>query len=295
MAAPTHQDTRAGIIQLVRPAYDQGKPLAPDATHAAPSPPPKPQVNPSAARVKQRRPDWEAIQRLYEAGLLTLREIAATQNGTVTHQGIAKRAKTNDWARDLSSRIKVATDRKLNQAVADAYKVAKAVAKEEEAKETVDKKLPKSVAERHSEIVAIVSANAEKKEESDVVLIEAMSTAIMRVRFEHRTRINRFNAQLERMFLEVEASQSMLPELRVLGDLLEKPDERGIDKLNELYRKVLDFPGRTRALKDMADVLGTLIKLEREAWSLDTAPQDADGGRQSLPIRFVQAVERVEE
>ena len=38
-----------------------------------------------------KQPDWEAIERAYRAGLLSIREIASTQG--ITHGAINKRAK----------------------------------------------------------------------------------------------------------------------------------------------------------------------------------------------------------
>jgi len=47
--------------------------------------------------------DWEAIERDYRAGLLSIREIAVRHG--CTHTAINRRAKVRDWERDLKPKI----------------------------------------------------------------------------------------------------------------------------------------------------------------------------------------------
>jgi hypothetical protein len=63
--------------------------------------------------------DWEAIQREYRAGLLSVREIAARHN--VNHALIIRRAKRypNQWQRDLTKRVRKAVERKIVAKVTD--------------------------------------------------------------------------------------------------------------------------------------------------------------------------------
>ncbi|MFJ2526211.1 hypothetical protein ACIOWB_24105 [Pseudomonas capeferrum] len=57
------------------------------------------------------QPDWEAIERAYRAGLLSVRAIA-DGNG-VTEGAVRKRAKKEGWARDLANQVKTAARDKL--------------------------------------------------------------------------------------------------------------------------------------------------------------------------------------
>ena len=54
-----------------------------------------------------------------------------------------------------------------------------------------------------------------------------------------------------------------------LGELLACPDERGQDKLGEIYRKAMSLPSRVGVLKQITETLAMLIKLEREAFGID--------------------------
>jgi len=48
-----------------------------------------------------------------------------------------------------------------------------------------------------------------------------------------------------------------------------EPDDKGYDKLNEIYHKVISMPGRVKSMKDLSDTLKTLIGLERQAYDID--------------------------
>jgi hypothetical protein len=72
---------------------------------------------------KRQRADWQAVERDYRTGLMTLRELAEKHG--CSHQAISKRAGKHEWAQDLSPAIRAATAAKLVQ-----HEVAKEVAKE---------------------------------------------------------------------------------------------------------------------------------------------------------------------
>ena len=62
---------------------------------------------------KQKRtpPDWEAIEREYRAGQLSIRQIAA--NHGVTHGGVRKRAANEGWTRDLTEKVQQAVKQRV--------------------------------------------------------------------------------------------------------------------------------------------------------------------------------------
>jgi len=61
------------------------------------------------------QPDWEAIERAYRAGLLSVRAIGESHG--VNHATILKRAKKEDWRRDLTDQVRAATKQKVTTAV----------------------------------------------------------------------------------------------------------------------------------------------------------------------------------
>lgn len=58
-----------------------------------------------------KKPDWEAIEGAYRAGQLSIRNIADKHG--VSEGAVRKRAKRNDWQRDLTDKVKGAVRQKL--------------------------------------------------------------------------------------------------------------------------------------------------------------------------------------
>ena len=190
-------------------------------------------------------PDWERIELDYRAGIKTLRQIA-DENG-ITHGAINKRAKRDGWERDLSEKI---------QSKADAL-VSKALVSKPVSTET-------KVAERQ-----IVDANAQ---------------AVADVRLAHRRDINRArrltNALLDE--LEKQTDPDTLVLLDELGELLRNPDDKGLDKLNDLYRKVIELPERSKTMKVLAESLQKLVDMERQAFGMDKEAEKKSDALESL-------------
>lgn len=175
-------------------------------------------------------PDWEAIESAYRAGLMSIREIAS-QHG-ITHGAINKRAKRDGWERDLKAKIKAKAD-----ALVSKREVSKQVSTE--------------------------TATNER------ILIEANAEVIANVRMEHRGDIRRARNIASSLFGELEAECADVGALEQLGELMLSPDDKGQDKLNEIYHKVISMPGRVKSMKDLSDTLKTLIGLERQAYDID--------------------------
>ncbi|HCT8847549.1 TPA: hypothetical protein OUA85_004181 [Enterobacter roggenkampii] len=176
------------------------------------------------------KPDWEAIESAYRAGVLSVRELAGKYG--ISHQAISKRAKKDGWERDLKAKV---------QAKADAL-----VAKREVARQ-----------------VATESTISERQ------LIEATAEVIATVRMEHRGDIRRARELTNMLFDELAGECGDVAALEMLGDLMRREDDKGQDKLNDLYHKIISLPSRVKSMKDLSDSLKTLIGLEREAYSIE--------------------------
>ncbi|MCE9887876.1 hypothetical protein LZ634_04010 [Kluyvera intermedia] len=181
------------------------------------------------------KPDWEAIETAYRAGVMSLREIAS-QHG-ISEGAIRKRAKRDDWSRDLNAKVKERADDLVRKA-----EVRKQV---------------------RSETVL-----------SERVLIEATAEAIATVRMEHRGDIRRARTLANALFDELEAECADVDALRKLGALMLDPDENGRDRLNELYQSIISLPERVKSMKALSETLKNLIGLERQAYSMDEGEKD---------------------
>ncbi|WP_145590715.1 hypothetical protein [Yersinia aleksiciae] len=175
------------------------------------------------------KPDWEAIESAYRAGLMSIREIAS-QHG-ITHGAINKRAKRDGWERDLKAKIKAKAD-----ALVSKREVSTQVSTE------------KAVTER--------------------ILIEANAEAIANVRMEHRGDIRRAREITNALFDELGAECADIEALRKLGELMLQPDENGRDRLNEVYQSIIALPERVKAVKALSDAMKNLIGLERQAYDI---------------------------
>lgn len=187
-------------------------------------------------------PDWEKIEADYRAGILSLREIAEAHPGT-NHVAIARKAKREGWSRDLSAKIR---------AKADALVTERTV--------TADVTAERRVSERD-----IIDANAQ---------------AIVSVRLAHRKDIQRSRSITMRLLeeLELQSGRENVELLEQLGELMRREDDRGQDRLNDLYQKIISLPGRAKTMKDLGESLRVLVTLERQAFGLDDKdqkPQDS--------------------
>ncbi|HEF4749739.1 TPA: hypothetical protein SAO13_003744 [Burkholderia multivorans] len=195
------------------------------------------------AQPNKAAPDWERIEADYRAGVLSVREIAAAQG--ISHTAINKRAKAEGWERDLSKRI---------QAKADAL-----------------------VSRRE-----VSSAVSTETSIPDRVIVEANAEVIARIRLAHRGDIARSRKVAMSLLDELEQQTGNLDLFEQLGELLRSPDDKGIDKLNDLYQKVISTPTRIDGMKKLAETLKTLIGLEREAYNI--GPDGGSGGSNGAPL-----------
>lgn len=204
---------------------------------------------------KKQSADWERIELDYRAGVLSLREIAAA-DGNVSHVAIKKRADREGWTRDLSARIKAKAEELVNKALVN-------------------------------EVV-----NAEKKA-SEKLVVEANAERIATVKSGHRVTSARLHTLGLTLLSELESQSADTGLLDTLGELLAAPDDNGVDKLNDIYRKVISLPSRIDSAKKAAETLRHAIGLERESYGLDDKKPDGNAGTQgsvsyraNMPLRL---------
>lgn len=179
--------------------------------------------------------DWERIEQLYRAGVLSVREIAATCG--VSHTAINKRAKAGSWDRDLKAKIRAKADALVSKAEVSTKVSTKTLATER----------------------GIVDANAQ---------------VIVDIRMAHRTDIGRSRRLANKLLDELECLTDNRDLFEQLGYLLRSEDDNGQDKRNDLYMKVMDLPVRTKTMKELGETLKNLILLERQAYSIDSNPEE---------------------
>lgn len=201
------------------------------------------------------KPDWEKIEADYRAGVLSIREIAG-QHG-VSDTAIRKRAKVHGWDRDLSEKITSKAD---------------ALVRTQEVRTQV--RTETAVSERE--------------------LIEANAQVIADVRMSHRGDIRKSRDLVMALLNELQHETHGIELFERLGELLRDEDEKGQDKLNDLYHKVISLPSRVKSMKDLADALKTLISLEREAYSIGVDPQGKDDNKDQSEVELDRRIAELE-
>lgn len=181
---------------------------------------------------EKQAPDWDQIELDYRAGVKSLRQIASEQN--VSEGAIRKRSKRDEWLRDLSKKI---------QDKADDLVRKETVRSEVRTKTTISEK-------------DTIDANGQKQAS---------------IRITHRKDISRARFISMKLFdeLELMVGAENVNLLQQLGELLYSPDDKGMDKLNDLYMKVISLPNRVKAIKELSDTMKTLVALERQAYGLE--------------------------
>lgn len=125
------------------------------------------------------KPDWERIEQLYRAGVLSVREIAASCG--VSHTAIQKKAKALGWERDLRAKITA--------------KAESLVAK--------------------AEVATQVATDAVETERG---IVDANAKVIADIRIAHRTDIGRSRRLANKLLEELEAITDENGTLRELID-----------------------------------------------------------------------------
>ena len=189
-----------------------------------------------------KQPDWERIEQLFRAGLLSVREIAAACG--VSHTAINKRSKAEGWDRDLNAKIKAKADSLVSK-----REVSTKVSTETLATER-----------------GIVEANAE---------------VIADIRMAHRTDIGRSRRLANKLLDELESLTDEQGTIKELIAQFKEGDHEDGDAMADvlaLAQKMGALPSRTKTMKELAETLKTLVLLERQAYDLDTKSggNDAD-------------------
>lgn len=193
----------------------------------------------------KRRVDYDRIEPDWRAGIKSPEQLAAEYTAatgdTVSRVAIIKHFEKRGIARDLGAKIK---------AKAEAMVAA-------------------------SMVTGKVSA---EREATDTAIIEAGALAAANVLVAHRADIHRVRMLGLSLLGELEGQGASRDDLTSLGELLRAEDEKGQDKLNDLYRKVISTPSRIDSAKKVAETLRYAISMGREAYGLDAKkPGEAPG------------------
>lgn len=201
---------------------------------------------------QKRAIDWEAIEADWRAGVKTKQQMSIEFG--VSRAAMDKRFKKLGIERDLREKI---------QAKAEALVTQAEVA------------------------VGVTSATTA----TEAAIIEVNATVLAGVRLAHRSDIKRFRALALALLSELEAETGNLADFEELGNLLRSEDDKGQDRRNDVYRRVISSAGRVDSLKKLSETLKHLIGLEREAYGI--ASEDKAPGEDDLNATLAKLIERL--
>ena len=205
--------------------------------------------------------DYARIEPGWRAGILSPRQLAAQYTeetgDPVSHAAIVNHFKKAGIDRDLAAKIRAKADAMVTQAM------------------VTGKVTPQpAVPERQ--------------------VIEDNATQIASVRISHRKDIARARSVAANLLteLELQTGPDAAAMLADLGELMRSPDDKGQDKLAEIYQKVIILPGRVKTMKDLGDSMRVLIGLEREAYGIEGDDDKSQSGaqRKRVILDFVDVV-----
>ncbi|MCU4438713.1 hypothetical protein KTI07_04135 [Acinetobacter lwoffii] len=203
---------------------------------------------------KKTAPDWERIEIEYRAGVQSIRQIA--QAFGVSDGAIRKRAKTQEWTRDLNGKI---------------HAKAEAIVR--------------------TQVVRTEVLNSPEYKATEKETIEANANLIASIQLNQRKDIQRARSLCMGLFDELEhmigiENANLLYDF---GDVMRKEDDKGQDKLNDLYMKIIQLPNRVKSMKDLGDTLKTLVGLEVQAYGLDKKQEEKADDLTALINRIAQS------
>ncbi len=202
---------------------------------------------------EKRKIDWEAIEADWRAGVKTKQQMSIEHG--VSRAAMDKRFAKLGIERDLREKIQAKAEALVTQA------------------------------EVTAKVTGATSA-------TEAAIIEVNATVLAGVRLAHRTDIARFRRLCLSMLQELEAETADLDLFRELGDMLRREDDKGQDRRNDLYQKVISSAGRIDSLKKLSETLKHLITLEREAYGI-AAVEDKPAGGDDMVATLSKLIEKL--
>lgn len=187
---------------------------------------------------EKQKADWEAIEREYRAGQLSVSEVGRQHR--ISHTAINKRAKRDGWTRNLAARVREEVSARL---VADGVSSANA-------RETVE-----AAAVRVVELVRSHRADISRARSVAGRMIDELDMA---------------TAYRDEIAEEIEALCSV-------DDTDSDAAKARAEKRKAAMHRAVGLPSRAASMQSLAGALKTIVQLERQAFNVD-ADNDTGAG-----------------
>lgn len=180
--------------------------------------------------------DYARIEPGWRAGIKSPAQLAAEYTEatgiSVSHTAINKHFKGRNIPRDLADKVRSKAESMVLEAMVTG----------------------KVSAETTKPDLAIINVNAELQANIEIG---------------QRKDIGRSRKLVVKLLDELEEQTDKVHDLEELGEMMRKENDAGVDKLNDLYHKVIGLSGRISNMKALTEALKNLIGLERQAYNMD--------------------------
>lgn len=174
--------------------------------------------------------NWQDIELDYRAGFKSNTQLCADHG--ISRRELHRKVTELGWTKSLQPRIQAAADEKVAREISDKF----AFETGGDAAEIVDNN-------------AAVIANVQLRQRDDILNLRELVASLT---------------------IECKAQVKDPAVFVKLGELMASGENADVEKLNELYRRVISTHGRITSVKLLADALKTLIELERKVLKMDT-------------------------
>jgi hypothetical protein len=201
--------------------------------------------------------DWSLIEPYWRAGILSVQQLAdgykEMTGVSVTKAAISKHFNQLDVPRNLKDKI---------------TQTAEALADEAMVSGKVSGKVDKST------------------KVSELETINANAVCVAEVMFSQRLgaiETAEIGKKLKADLMAVVSSRDLLEQL---GELMQSPDEAGIDKMNEAYRRTISLPGLVDTYKKLVDAEEKANANARRAFNI----KDEDGEKETPRVTEIRLI-----
>lgn len=197
------------------------------------------------------KPDWEAIERDYRAGILSIRELAS-QHG-VSDTAIRKHAKKHGWTRDLTAKVQ---------------ERAKALVVRAEVRTANNLRTERELVEEAAQTVAAVQMLHRRDVAAGRGLVELLMTQL-------------HEAASHRDDIEEAIDEEYAEDMEAAG---KNPGAKEAARVKRtMMRRAVSLPTHAMTIRNLANAMKALIPLERQAFNLgdETPPPPPPDGTQA--------------
>lgn len=193
--------------------------------------------------------DWEAMRPDWIAGIKSVLQLSEEYG--VSRAAILKHWGKEGLERDLAGKIKAKADALVTQSL-------------------------------------VTSQVAPERRVTEREVIEANALNSATIQINERKDVSKARSVAMNLLAELESQVANKELYERLGELLQSPDDKGVDKLNEIYHKVISFGGRVDSMKKLGEALKTAIELERKVYKIDdTADEESKSQKVSVEVQFL--------